>query len=150
MGPSYLGLLSSFAILTSALSLPPSLSLINSSSTGTSNYNNQTLPNLTSNPRIKCDKRYGEDLSVASCRLALQNIVRSSQVHRFTRARRPPVALSDRIVTPVRFLSDDGICAIVCYPYLRFLFRCISSWSYEAVMEITRAISPCQKTLWYR
>ena len=143
MGLSFPGLLSSFAILTSALSLLPSLSSISSNSTGISKYNNQTLPILASDPRITCDKRYGEDIRVASCRNALQKIPRSSEFHRFTRGRKKPQAPSDQIITPIRYLSDDGFCAIVYYPYLLLLFRSFSLWFYKAVMKITRAINPC-------
>ena len=125
MGSLFLGLLSSFAILTSALSLPPSLSLISSNSTSISNYNNQTLSNLTLDPRIFCSTVYGQDFKVASCRNALQKIPRSSESYRWVRVRTKQQA-ANQIVTPIRYLSDDGICAIVCYLYLLWLFHSIS------------------------
>ena len=141
MGLSFAGLLSYFAILTSTFSLPPSLTLMSSNSTGISKYNNQTLPYLTSGPIINCQTRYGEDMSVASCRNALQKIPRSSELHRFTRGRRKQEAGSDQILTPIRYLSDDGICAIVCCPYLFLLFQSVLSWLYKVVMGIIRALS---------
>ena len=132
MGSSLPGLLCSFAILTSALSLPPSLSLVSPNSTGISSYNNQTLPNLTRDPTLRCDPRYGKDVSVASCRNALQKIPRSSESHpfarRFGRGRKKEPAPSDQMTTPIRYLSDDGICAIVCSPCLLLLFHSISLW----------------------
>ena len=139
MGSLFLGLLSSFAILTSALSLPPSLSLISSSFTGISNYNSQTLSNLTSNPKILCSTVYGQILKVASCRNALQKIPRSSESYRFVRGRTKQQA-PDQISTPIRYLSVDGICAIVCYPHLLWLFHSISLWFYKAVMRTTRQL----------
>lgn len=143
MGSLYPGLLSFFAMLTSALSLLPSFSPIIPDSTGISNFTNQTLPNLTSDPRLTCDKRYGEDLSVASCRHALQKILRSSESHRFTRGRKKPQASSDQTPTPIRYLSDDGICAIVCFPSLFFLFHSYLIVVLQTRHENTRAISPC-------
>ena len=140
MGSSLPGLLCSFAILTSALSLLPSLSPISSNSTGISNYNNQTLPDLMVDPILRCDPRYGKDMSVASCRSALQKIPRSSESHRFARRRKKE---SDQMTTPIRYLSDDGICAIVRYPCLLLLCHSISMWFYKAVIKITRAVSPC-------
>ena len=122
----FAGLLSSFAILTSASSLPPSLYLVNSNSTGISNYNNQTLPNLLNGTYISCHRRYGEGMSLASCRNALQKISTSVQ-----------------ITTPIRYLSDDGICAVVCCPCLLLLFHSASLWFYKAVMNITRALNTC-------
>ena len=126
MRSSFAGLFPSFVILTSAFTLGPSLSLINPNATDISNYNNQTFPSLPSPSGITCTKVYGQNLDFASCRNALEKIHRSSQSHRFTqRLKLGEKPTANQIETPIRYLSDNGICAVVRHPYFLSLFHCL-------------------------
>ena len=92
------------------LSLP--LSLINLNSTGLN------LSNLTSNRRIKCNSRWGQDLEIGSCRNAWQKIQPTQHAQRFMprpNQFHPDIRPGD-VLTPFRYLSDDGLCAIVRSP----------------------------------
>ena len=105
-----------FFCLTLGLSasLPPSLSLLRPSITALSNSTDPavslngtvvTLPYIQ--PFCSMSRAHGFDMSEASCRNAWQKIDRSTNTQ-FFRPRRHNAGL----VTPIRFLSDDGICAI--------------------------------------
>ena len=100
----------SLHVLTATLSLPPPTSLLQNSTAFYSPYANFTASN-----NLRCDSRwYGEDLSVVSCENAWKKISQStaSQVYRtrsnsaFAPVKPPEIAM------PVRYLSDDGVCAI--------------------------------------
>ena len=91
----------------------PPLSLMNTNST------NLNLSNLTSKSGITCTKWLGENLNVGSCQNAWRKIRRTQQAQRFLpRASRfhPRDITPEDVVMPFRYLSDDGLCAIVRCP----------------------------------
>lgn len=116
MRSSSAGVFPFFAISISGLSLPPSLSLINPDLSSSSNHLNQTFSGLTSVPGTTCTRAHGEDMSVASCNNAWQKIHRSSHSHRFIPRRDVHDASPNDMIVPIRYLSDDGNCAIVRCP----------------------------------
>lgn len=75
-------------------------------------YDLPTL-NLTIRPGepICLPGRYGNDLKPVSCKNAWDKIDRSSFLKRFATRRRPEGQAFDSL-TPLRYLSDDGVCAI--------------------------------------
>ena len=126
MTSSFTGLFAFFTIITFTFSLPPSISLADPNSTSISDYVNQTFPGLAYHHGVRCMKNYGEDLSVASCHNAWQKIQRSSNSQRFISTERSSSASPHDVVLPVRYLSDDGICAIVrcpIFPHSFLTFR---------------------------
>ena len=110
------GLFAFFTIITFAFSLPPSISLADSNATGMYDYVNQTSPGLAYHRGVRCIESYGKDLSVASCHNAWQKIQRSSNPQQFISTERSSRASPHDVVVPIRYLSDDGICAIVRCP----------------------------------
>ena len=91
--------------------VPPSLTAPNSTNLNTSG---ELYPNPISIPGATCTKRHGEGLSVVSCRNAWQKIPRTLNVQWFIpRNRKHSRVSSDDVLMPIRYLSDDGICAIV-------------------------------------
>ena len=116
MRSSSAGLFLSFAISISGLSLPPPLSLINPDLSSSSNHLNQTFPGLSSVSGTTCTRAHGEEMNVASCNNAWQKIHRSSHSHRFISRRDAHNASPNDMVVPIRYLSDDGNCAIVRCP----------------------------------
>ena len=117
MRPSFQGF-PIFVCLTLGFSasLPPSLALLSPSSTTISNFTalavslNGTV--RTTPPLQPFCTRTGApsfSMSEASCTNAWQKIDRSTTTHAFR-----PRGRGDRedFVTPIRYLSDDGICAI--------------------------------------
>ena len=89
--------------------LSPPLSLINLNSTGLN------FSNLTSRV-VNCNKRLGQDLVIGSCRNAWQKIHPTQHVQRVwprpNQFHHHDIRPGD-LVTPFRYLSDDGLCAIV-------------------------------------
>lgn len=116
MWSSSAGLFPFFAISISGLSLPPPLSLINPDLSSSSNHLNQTFLGLTSGSGTTCTKAHGEEMNVASCTNAWQKIHRSSHSHRFLSRRDAHDASPNDMIVPIRYLSDDGNCAIVRCP----------------------------------
>ena len=118
-----------------ALSIPSSLSLITPEPANFSpplslmnpNSTDLNLSNLTSKSGINCIKSLGQDLNVASCHNAWQKIHGTQQAQRFlprpSRSHPRDITPED-VVMPFRYLSDDGLCAIVCCPQFtsRLLF----------------------------
>ena len=92
---------------------PPPLSLMNLNSTGLN------LSNLTSRSGITCTKWLGEDLNVESCHNAWQKIHGTQHAQRFlprpSRSHPRDITPED-VVMPFRYLSNDGLCAIVRCP----------------------------------
>lgn len=107
---------------TSTLSLPPPLSLIFPNSTSLNGYSNESFSNLTARTGVICSKVHGSDLSVDSCNNAWEKIARTHNSQRFIpRKTNPEMVTSDDVLIPFRYLSDDGVCAIVrcpCCPLL--------------------------------
>lgn len=116
-----------FTICIHASSLPPSLSLMSINSKGIDKDVNQTLPNLSADWQIFCRTQYGEHVDATSCRNAWQKIDSSPQIHRFIPPSRRSSEPLDSVVMPIRYLSDDGICAIVRSLYCLPLSRSICS-----------------------
>ena len=99
-------IVSVFVSFTSAFSLPPSLSL---TQTHTTNIPELTSSNLTDDG-IFCTAAYGSGLLEGSCRNAWDKIDRSSTIdERFVPRSK---VTTDTVPLPIRYLSDDGICAI--------------------------------------
>lgn len=103
-----------FFFLTSvfSVSLPPSLDLLTPSISTLSNSTDSTnsLNGTLANPlyiKPYCTAYYGHDLSEPSCKNAWEKIDRSTKAL-FFRLRQQKAGL----LTPIRYLSDDGICAI--------------------------------------
>lgn len=91
------------------LSLPSLLSLTTPNSTDLSNA-------------LTCMKVHGEDLNVDSCRNALDKIDRSvDRQQLINRPSEPSRVAPGTVVLPHRYLSDDGLCAIVCCHYFILL-----------------------------
>ena len=119
------GLTFLFTALTSQLSLPSSLTLTNSNLTDPSapllltaqnSTSLNTFPSVSSKSGITCMKVHGENLKTDSCRNAWQKIPRTPNTQRFIPRKRSGEASSADVVLPIRYLSDDGICAIVRRP----------------------------------
>lgn len=115
------GLTFLFTALTSQLSLPSSLTLTNSNLTdpsalllltGQNSTSLNTFPSVSSKSGITCMKVHGENLKTDSCRNAWQKIPRTPNTQRFIPRKRSGEASSADVVLPIRYLSDDGICAI--------------------------------------
>ncbi len=110
------GLFVPFLVLTPALtlSLPPSLSLSLNTNT-TDNLPNASLSNYTHPteilgiPQPLCDPAYGREINPNSCANAWKKIERST-TKRVFRTRQG--ILTEDEPLPVRYLSDDGRCAI--------------------------------------
>ena len=97
-----------------ALHLPSSASVSISDSGVAESYNSSNLLNVTArNPDDPyCSGlRYGYDLKAISCENAWNKIDRSTRSIRYIRHRSPASSESD-VQLPMRYLSDDGICAI--------------------------------------
>lgn len=91
-----------FFTLVSTLSISPSISLQSSNTTG-----NLRLP------KPICSTRYGHNLQIDSCRLALSEMDLSTDLKRYISRHGSPQPLPPNLVlTPIRYLSDDGLCAI--------------------------------------
>ena len=91
----------------------PPLSLMNLNSTGLD------ISNLTSRSGITCTRSLGEDLNVESCHNAWQKIHGSQHAQRFLPRLyrlRPREITPEDVMMPFRYLSDDGLCAIVRCP----------------------------------
>ena len=104
--------------------LSPPLSLINLNSTGLN------PSNLTSTV-MRCNKILGQDLNIGSCRNAWEKIHPTQHVQRFwprlNQFHHYDIRPED-VLTPFRYLSDDGLCAIVRCPLFTstLLFYCYS------------------------
>lgn len=86
-------------------------------STAINDDSNQTSIDLASRSGVLCKKIHGEDLNAGSCRNAWQKIRCTSHTQWFIpRSREPGEASYNNVLIPVRYLSDDGICAIVRWP----------------------------------
>ena len=116
MRPSFQGLPILLYVTSGfSASLPPSLAILTPSSTTLSNSTDAISINGTvrTPPPIQpfCTRTGAPSfgMSEASCTNAWQKIDRSTTTHVF-RPRRP--LHEDGFVTPIRYLSDDGICAI--------------------------------------
>ena len=91
----------------------PPLSMVNLNSTGLN------LSSLTSSSRITCTASLGKDLNVESCHNAWQKIHGTQKAQGFLPrpSRSHPVHIPpEDVVMPFRYLSDDGLCAIVRCP----------------------------------
>ena len=93
---------------------------MNMNSTGMDKHINETLPSLSTGWDIFCRENYGDHVNPTSCRNAWRKIVPSSQTHRLIPPSRRSSEPLDAVVMPIRYLSDDGICAIVRLPSLTF------------------------------
>ena len=128
-----------FLALTSTLSVPSSLTLTTPSwsdtnaplslaapnSTGRNTSFNRLFSNSNSRAGLTCSVDQGQGMSIASCRNAWQKILRTFEEQWFVpRPREPEKAAYNDVVLPIRYLSDDGICAIVrgtCFAYFLYL-----------------------------
>ena len=76
------------------------------------NETSEEFLNLT-NRNIVCMKVHGENMPINSCNAALAKIPRSTEPKLYvTRASAHRSLSSDQVSTPIRYLSDDGECAI--------------------------------------
>lgn len=98
-----------FVALTSAVSLPPSILLLQNL-THTADTLNGTFPDLTAG-RLSCRTIRGTSLQEDSCRNALDKMDLSSTKAE-TFIPRSISGVTDRVRVPLRYLSDDGTCAI--------------------------------------
>ena len=58
-------------------------------------------------------KVHGENMPSESCQVALEKIPQNADRKLFIQRSRAPHPLPpDRVATPIRYLSDDGLCAI--------------------------------------
>ena len=115
-----------FTISAIALSIPSSLSLTTPKpatlgpplSLKNLNSTDLNLSNLTSGI-MRCNKSLGRDMNVGSCLNAWQKIHPTQHVQRFwprpNQFHHYDIRPED-VVTPFRYLSDDGLCAIVRCP----------------------------------
>ena len=100
--------------LTSAVSLPPSISVSENLTQAADTFDG-TFPSLTTG-KISCVKIWGTDLKEDSCRNAWDKMDHSStQVERFVS--RHIKGITNCVGLPFRYLSDDGICAIDVFFY---------------------------------
>ena len=100
----------SFISFSYTLSLPSSISLFNNSS------NNRNLPkgtaSLLTEPRILCSSAfYGSAPKEDSCNQAWGKIPRSDVPHTYGPREERRTQTFD-VTVPIRYLSDDGLCAI--------------------------------------
>ena len=105
-----------FLLITSisTLSLLPPLSLISANSTTLNGYSNESFSSPTSKSGIVCSKVYGLDLSTDSCNNAWEKISRTPNSRRFIPRKTDSGKVTpDDVSLPLRYLSDDGACAIV-------------------------------------
>ena len=108
MPPSSLSLVCFVLIhLTNAIVVPPPLSLLPTTTNDTKTLS-QTLSNLTDTSPL-CSSAYGSDLRGVSCLDAWEKIGRTKTKRTF---RRRDGILSEGTPLPIRYLSDDGLCAI--------------------------------------
>lgn len=105
-----------FVSLTSAVSLPPSILLLQNL-TQTADTLNGTFPDLTAG-KLSCSTIRGYGLQEDSCRNALDKMdLSSTKVEIFVP--RSVEGVTDRVGVPLRYLSDDGLCAIDVFFYRR-------------------------------
>ena len=117
-----------FIASTSPFSLPPSLSLIVPNSSNLNSYTDGSFSNLTSKTGIVCSITQGKEMSIDSCNNAWEKIQPTSHSQRFLpRKTDAGEVTNDDVIMPLRYLSDDGICAIVRCPSRPLLTYCISS-----------------------
>ena len=104
----YISLLVTVFLYTklNALLLSPPLSLI--TTLNASSAVSEASLNATNSPEI-CSKSFGFNFQQDSCQKAWQKIERSSHPQVF---RRREGALTDDVPVPIRYLSDDGTCAV--------------------------------------
>ena len=95
-----------------AFNLPPTLEISNSSAIQDfPEYSNITAPPALPGQPVCIKEAYGEDIKEHSCWNAWTRIVRSKEPIRY--GRRQMGASSDfDYLLPIRYLSDDGFCAI--------------------------------------
>ena len=122
MQPSLAGIpLLLFTILIHAFSPPSPLSLVSTNSTGMDKHVNEKLSNLSAGWQIFCSGDfYGNHMNAASCRNAWQKIDSSPQTYRFIPPSRRSSERLEAVAVPIRYLNDDGICAIVRFLPLPF------------------------------
>ena len=71
------------------------------------------FPNPMRKKEIYCTKALGLELNVASCFNAWHKIQPTSNTQWYIPRWREPEKAPDDVLMPLRYLSDDGFCAIV-------------------------------------
>lgn len=109
-------ILLTFVSLSSAVSLSPSILLLQNLTQPT-NTPNGTFSDLTAG-KLQCSAIRGTHLQEDSCRNALDKMNASSTKVEIFVSRSIP-DYDDAVGVPLRYLSDDGTCAIDVYFYRR-------------------------------
>lgn len=101
-------------LITSSFTLhtPSLIELPQQTSSGSINFSNATALNVTET-KIICNGRYGRYLQLDSCVNAWRKIDLSTAAQRFVpRQQGGRRVVATDMEVPIRFLSDDGVCAI--------------------------------------
>lgn len=116
-----------FAPSVLALTIAPPV-LLSGNLTDVSNFGNASASNLTASSNTRCaPATYGTDLRVESCANAMEKIPRTTLLYVYGTRGQP----GTEIIVPIRYQSDDGLCAIDLRPRKK---------GYAIKNEITRPI----------